>query len=81
MTPSPVPDWVICGGESGSGCRQMDEQWARDLRDKCNENGIAFFMKQRTDKADIPEDLLVRCFPRPRSTVESAGVLSSASAR
>jgi hypothetical protein len=28
-------DWLIVGGESGSGHRPMREQWARDLRDAC----------------------------------------------
>jgi protein gp37 len=58
------PDWIICGGESGSGARMMDPQWARDLRDECFEEGIAFFMKQMTGKKPIPDDLLVREFPR-----------------
>jgi protein gp37 len=30
-------DWVIVGGESGSGHRPFDPQWARDLRDACME--------------------------------------------
>ena len=38
--------WVIFGGESGSGFRQHDPQWARDSRDRCRENGVAFFYKQ-----------------------------------
>jgi hypothetical protein len=41
-----VPDWIICGGESGSGARPMKPAWARDLRGKCEDLGIAFFMKQ-----------------------------------
>jgi protein gp37 len=28
-------DWLICGAESGPGCRRFDFQWARDLRDAC----------------------------------------------
>lgn len=27
--------WLICGGESGAGWREMDLQWARDARDAC----------------------------------------------
>ncbi len=38
--------WVIVGGESGPGCRPMDLNWARELRDNCREAGIAFFLKQ-----------------------------------
>lgn len=62
-------DWVICGGESGGGAREMDPKWARSLRDECAEMGIAFFMKQMTKKAPIPDDLLVRQFPRPASAL------------
>ncbi len=38
--------WVIFGGESGSGFRPHDPQWARDSRDRCAEKGVAFFYKQ-----------------------------------
>jgi protein gp37 len=38
--------WVIVGGESGSKARQMDIQWARDLRDRSLELSIPFFFKQ-----------------------------------
>ena len=39
-------DWVICGGESGPGARPMQEQWARDIKNRCVEAGIPFFLKQ-----------------------------------
>lgn len=39
-------DWVICGGESGTGARRMDPEWARGLRDRCAESGMAFHFKQ-----------------------------------
>jgi protein gp37 len=54
-------DWLIVGGESGSGHRPMREQWAADLRDACltqrrslgpdrfapsAEGDTAFFFKQ-----------------------------------
>lgn len=49
----PVPDlnldgieWVIVGGESGPEFREMDHAWAREVRDRCVEKGIAFFFKQ-----------------------------------
>lgn len=38
--------WVIVGGESGHGARPMHPDWARSLRDQCNEAGVAFFFKQ-----------------------------------
>ncbi len=56
-------DWVIVGGESGPNAREMDPDWARAIRDQC-EHGPAFFMKQMTKKAPIPDDLMVRQFPR-----------------
>lgn len=41
-----VVDWVIVGGESGPNFRQMDLDWARSIRDQCQEAGVAFFLKQ-----------------------------------
>lgn len=58
-----APDWIICGGESGRGAREMNPQWARDLRDGASRFGRAFFMKQMTGKKPIPDDLMVRQFP------------------
>lgn len=57
------PNWVICGGESGRGAREMPATWARSLRDQTIARGKAFFMKQMTRKAPIPDDLKVRQFP------------------
>lgn len=59
----PKLDWVICGGESGPGARQMDPAWARSLRDQCKSAGISFFMKQMSKKAPIPDDLMIREIP------------------
>lgn len=39
-------DWLIVGGESGSGFRRMKSPWVRDLRDAAQEVGVAFFFKQ-----------------------------------
>lgn len=39
-------DWVIVGGESGTGARPMHPDWVRDLRDQCNAAGTAYFFKQ-----------------------------------
>jgi protein gp37 len=38
--------WVIVGGESGQGARQMRADWVRYLRDQCVAAGVAFFFKQ-----------------------------------
>lgn len=49
----PLPDLsllgieqVIVGGESGPGWRPMEVAWARDLRDRCLDEGVAFHFKQ-----------------------------------
>lgn len=39
-------DWLIVGGESGPGARPFDLAWARELRERCREEGVAFFCKQ-----------------------------------
>src|SRR5262249_54991005 len=41
-----LPDWIICGGESGDGARVMHPAWARHVRDQCRALTIAFFLKQ-----------------------------------
>jgi protein gp37 len=61
--------WLIVGGESGAGHRPFDPEWARDLRDVCHHEGVAFFVKQLggarpgTALEDLPEDLRIREFP------------------
>jgi protein gp37 len=47
-------DWLIAGGESGHRHRPVDLDWIRQLRDRCREERVAFFLKQvggRTPKA------------------------------
>jgi protein gp37 len=39
-------EWVIVGGESGPGYRQMDLEWARDMQRWCRLTGTTFFFKQ-----------------------------------
>lgn len=41
-----APDWIIVGGESGSGARPMNLDWARSLRDQSAELGCIFNFKQ-----------------------------------
>jgi protein gp37 len=54
-------DWVIVGGESGPGARPMHPDWARSLRDQCNEAEVPYFFKQHGEWAPrsglAPEDL------------------------
>lgn len=42
-------DWVIVGGESGPGARPMSPDWARSIRDQCEEAGVPFLFKQWGD--------------------------------
>jgi len=47
-------DWVIAGGESGTGARPMHPDWARSLRDQCVSAAVPFHFKQwggRTPKS------------------------------
>jgi protein gp37 len=39
-------DWVIVGGESGYGCREIKKEWILDVKDKCQKENIPFFFKQ-----------------------------------
>jgi len=40
-----VLQWVILGGETGPGARPMHPDWARSVRDQCQEAGVPFFFK------------------------------------
>lgn len=72
--------WVIYGGESGPGHRpegEVDDPkcWARSMRDKCEESGVAYFHKQsaayKTEIGIELDGIIVRKFPewrRPRSS-------------
>jgi protein gp37 len=39
-------DWVIVGGESGPGARDMKASWVRSLRARCRAMRVPFFFKQ-----------------------------------
>ena len=39
-------DWLIVGGESGPGCRPIEEEWVVNLKNKAYDSGVAFFFKQ-----------------------------------
>jgi protein gp37 len=46
-------DWLISGGESGPSHRPVRAEWLRELRDRCQAEGVAYFFKQwggRTSK-------------------------------
>ena len=74
---SRVVSWVIVGGESGPGARELDVEWVRSLRRQCDAAGVSLFVKQLGsawatavgalakggEPADWPPDLRVRTFP------------------
>jgi protein gp37 len=44
--------WVIVGGESGPKARPMHPDWARSLREQCEDAGVPFLFKQWGEWAD-----------------------------
>ena len=38
--------WVIVGGESGAGARQMEPDWVRSIQRQCHKAKVPFFFKQ-----------------------------------
>lgn len=68
--------WVIVGGESGHGARPMSVLWATSLKDQCQKENIALFVKQmggpvdkRGDLESIPPELRIREFPTTALTI------------
>lgn len=43
--PGPKLDWVVAGPETGTGRRECDMHWMRDLSDQCRESGVPFYTK------------------------------------
>src|SRR5690606_14853914 len=59
-------DWVIVGGESGSGARPMHPEWARSMRDQCASAHVPFFFKQWGNWAAVSqmsEEQIDACYP------------------
>lgn len=57
-------DWVIQGGESGNKKRPFKVDWAKLMRDFCKWQKTPFFFKQIDKKTPIPEELMIREFPK-----------------
>jgi protein gp37 len=63
-------DQIIAGGESGPRARPSSLEWFRSVGTQCSAAGVAFFMKQITERGrkvpfnQWPEDLRVREFPK-----------------
>lgn len=55
-------DWVVVGGESGTGAREMHLEWARGIVNQCQSAGVPVFVKQlgahpvlwRDDDPEVP---------------------------
>jgi protein gp37 len=68
-------NWVVAGGESGSGHETMDLAWLQRLRDDCAQRGVALFVKQDSGalpgrQGRIPDDLwAVKRWPELRERV------------
>ena len=69
-------DWVIFGGESGSGFRRANLDWAREMKAKCENDDVAYFFKQssafRTEQGIELDGEIVRKFPTPRTPTPAA---------
>lgn len=67
--PALRPEWVVFGGESGSGFRPTEQRWAEAMLAECRKYNVAFFMKQmaaqtpQRGKELIPAHLRVQEFP------------------
>ena len=63
-------DWVIYGGESGPEFRSDNADWARAMKRRCEERGVAFFHKQSA--ANLPgrgvelDGATLKAWPRVR---------------
>jgi protein gp37 len=57
-------EWVIQGGESGHHKRPFNTDWARKLMSECAATNTPYFFKQIDKVQEIPDDLLIRQFPK-----------------
>jgi protein gp37 len=51
---SPLPEWLISGGESGGGARPLAPQWVRNIIADCRARGVVPFHKQWGSYATNP---------------------------
>lgn len=57
-------DWLIQGGESGHKKRPFNIEWAYEMKSICDYYGVPYFFKQIDKIQVIPEDLMIREFPK-----------------
>lgn len=67
----PRLDWVVVGGESGSGARPMHPAWARSLRDQCVAAGVPYLFKQWGEWAPGNAYAAADLYPRDRTRIKS----------
>lgn len=75
-------DWLIAGGESGKGFRELNPSHVRSLRDQCRTRSISFFFKQwggRTPKSSgrALDGKLYDEIPRPRRATANDSIVYS----
>lgn len=63
----PPLNHVIVGGESGPNARPMHPDWARGLRDQCQEKGVPFFFKQNGAAMSLVEGLWMKRVGKKRA--------------
>ncbi len=59
-------DWVIVGGESGSGARACDIGWIRSIRDQCRAASVPCFVKQLGSNVPLDATGVFQCKFRDR---------------
>jgi len=79
-------DWVIVGGESGPGAREMEESWVLSIQNQCEMARVKFYFKQwggvrkhltgRLLQGKVYDDMPVAA-DRPRTLQFSSGTAAS----
>lgn len=82
----PLLKWVIIGGESGHGAREMHLDWAKELIAECRDRKVAVHFKQTGDvlarklglkdrsgknPAEWPAELRIQEFPQPAEVTDA----------
>ena len=67
-----MPDWIVCGCESGPKRRPTNPDWFRSARDQCKAAGVKLWIKQMEINGKVtgdvnlfPEDLRIREWEKP----------------
>lgn len=63
-------DWVIQGGESGRNKRPFKIEWADNVRESCQTQGVPYFFKQIDKVQEIPKEYLIREFPKLSTSIQ-----------